>query len=50
MRPRPTDFFGPEDWTGGDPEDDIKTIRAAQKKWDEEYQQLPWWRRLLGLW
>lgn len=45
---RPRDFFGPEDWSGGDPQDDIDSIERQQKAWDQEYANLPWWRRLLG--
>ena len=39
MSKRPLDFFGPEDWTGGDPEDDIASIKAAQAKWDEQHKR-----------
>lgn len=47
MRPRPQDFFGPQDWTGGDPLDDEARITREQAEWDEEYRALPWWRRLI---
>lgn len=47
MRPRPEDFYGYDDWTGGDPQDDIDRIKRAQEAWDNEYARLPWWRKLL---
>ena len=47
MRERPDDFYGPEDWSGGDPEDDIRRIEESQAKWDAEYAALPLWRRFL---
>lgn len=46
MEPRPQDFFGPEDYTGGDPQEDIDMIKEEQDRWDEEYRALPWWKRI----
>ena len=37
---RPQDFFGPDDWSGGDPKDDIKAIKKAQEEWDKAYDSL----------
>jgi hypothetical protein len=46
MQPRPKDFFGFEDWSGGDPQDDIDWIAKAQASWDEAWAKLPWWQKL----
>lgn len=44
---RPRDFFGFDDYTGGDPQDDIDAIKRAQAKWDARRTKQPWWMRLL---
>ena len=48
MEDRPQDFFGPDDYTGGDPQDDIDRIRRAQAAWDLEWAAAPWWLKLLN--
>lgn len=45
MGRRPKDF-GPDDWTGGDPEDDAIAIKMAQERWDKAYSALPWWLKI----
>ena len=47
MRKRPLDFFGPDDYTGGDPADDVRSIAEAQAQWDERFASIPLWRRLV---
>ncbi len=47
MRPRPENFFGPDDHTGGNVQDDIDRITEEQAEWDEEFAALPFWRRLM---
>jgi hypothetical protein len=47
MDRRPQDFFGFEDYTGGDPQDDIDRITRAQERWDLEYEALPWYKKLI---
>ena len=44
---RPRDFFGPDDYVGGDPSSYIEDIQRAQKAWDERRAAMPWWLRLL---
>lgn len=47
MRPRPLDFFGPEDYDGSEhPDVTIARIREAQREWDKERAALPWWKRI----
>lgn len=45
--PRPKDFFGFDDYTGGDPQDDIDRIEKAQAEWDEAYAKLTRWQKFL---
>ena len=45
LGPRPKDFYGYEDWSGGDPEEDERRIKEAQAAWDEAVSKLPWWQR-----
>lgn len=47
MEKRPLDFYGPEDYTGGDFQDDINRIVEKQKAWDEEYSKLSSFRKLI---
>lgn len=51
QNPRPLDFYGPEDWSGGDDED---RIRRRQLAWDEAYAELTFWQRrryrMFGWW
>jgi hypothetical protein len=49
LGPRPKDFYGFDDWSGADPQDDIDRITEAQVAWDAAYAALPWWRRWFGL-
>ncbi len=49
LGPRPKDFYGFEDWSGGDPQDDIDRIAKEQASWGAAFAALPWWRRWLGL-
>lgn len=43
---RPKDFFGPEDWIGGDPDDEIAAVKNNQREWDEAYAELSFIGRL----
>lgn len=47
MGRRPLDFFGFEDYTGGDPQEDIDRIAESQKAWDEEFSKLNWLQKLV---
>lgn len=51
---RREEFFGPEDWTGGDPDDDVRAIKSSQLEWDQAYQSLTFWQRvrynMFGFW
>jgi len=47
MRRRPLDFYGPDDYTGGDLEDDVRRITEAQAEWDAEFAALPLWKRVV---
>ena len=44
---RPRDFFGPEDWTGGDPDEDVRYVRGEQERWDRARAGLNRRQRLL---
>lgn len=46
QNPRPQNFYGPDDWSGGDPEDDVKMIADKQAEWDEAYASLTFLQRL----
>jgi hypothetical protein len=39
-------FYGPADWSGGNPEDDIEMIQRLQTKWDIAYSSLGWLERM----
>lgn len=46
LGPRPRDFFGPEDWDGVTPHEEIEAdIKNDQKEWDEKFQKLSGWQR-----
>lgn len=45
LRPRPRDFYGPDDWKGGDPEEQAAIVRGRQEEWDREFARLSWFRR-----
>lgn len=44
---RPRDFYGPDDWLGGDPEEEAAAIRVQQGVWDEHYARLTYWEKIL---
>lgn len=46
QNPRPLDFFGPEDYTGGDPADDVQYIMDKQKEWDDAYNSLSFFEKI----
>lgn len=47
MIPRPLSFYGPDDWDGITPWQQIDAeIREAQRLWDAEYLKLPWYRKV----
>lgn len=46
MRKRPEDFYGYDDYTGGDPQDDIDRIKQKQKEYDEWVEKLPWYKKI----
>ncbi len=50
QNPRPRDFFGPEDYTGGDWEDDERDIKEHQRRWDEAYSRLTVWQKARVWW
>lgn len=45
-RPRRLPFYGPEDYLGGDVEDDLLKILDNQIEWDSAYSSLNWWEKL----
>lgn len=47
MEKRPLDFFGPEDYMGGDVLGDELRVAKAQEEWDARYASLPLWRRAI---
>lgn len=47
MRKRPLDFFGPDDYSGGDWRDDEARVKQAQASWDAEYDRLSFWQKLV---
>lgn len=47
MKERPKDFFGPDDYFGGDVDEYVDAIEEAQHEWDLAFAALPWWRKLL---
>jgi hypothetical protein len=48
LGPRPRSFFGPEDWDGVTPPEELGTeIKQRQQVWDASFRALPWWRRAL---
>jgi len=47
MQPRPKDFFGFEDYSGGDYLDDVNRIINDQEEWDRKFKALPLWRRIV---
>ena len=47
MEQRPKSFYGYEDYSYGNPQDDIDRIERDQKEWDVMYHNLPFWRKLI---
>ena len=46
-RPRPRSFYGPDDWDGITPWQEIeRDIIARQRAWDSQYLALPWLSRV----
>ena len=50
QNPRPQDFYGPEDYMGGDPLDEARAIEVRQQEWDAAYAQLSLRQRIVVWW
>ena len=47
---RPLDWYGFDDYAGGDVNTEIAAHEAQQAEWDRDYAKLSWWQRLVFFW